>query len=80
MSLKLDHWFEVLEKLFPQRLEEERGLNHFDGVFRRCVDLEENFLTLSATQNIDYINLGDFMALVFEEFKKAHDIKEKPEG
>jgi len=75
MSMRLDHWSDVLDKLFPERLEADLNRNRFDGTFTRCVDLEQNFLTLSASQNIDYINLGDFMALVFEEFTKAYESK-----
>ena len=39
--------------------------------------LEGNFLELTNKQAIDYVNLGDFMRLVFQEFNKAFDSKKK---
>ena len=79
-SLQVDSWSEIRRKLFSDRLEGDVDVNIFDIDFKKCLELEDNFLTLSARQNIDYINLGSFMALVFEEFKKAYDTKVLPEN
>jgi hypothetical protein len=44
-------------------------------VQREGIDLEEDFLTLTSRQNIDYVNLGDYMALVMSEYLKAKATK-----
>lgn len=81
ISLSTDHWEETLNKLITDRLTADRDVNQFeDFQFRQSLDYEENFLTLTNRQSIDYVNLGDYMKLVMEEFQKLYVLKTIPES
>jgi folate-dependent phosphoribosylglycinamide formyltransferase PurN len=65
--------------LIANRLKSDRDVNRFEDYnFQRSLQYEETFLTLTNRQSIDYVNLGDFMRLVFEEFKKTYALKVVP--
>lgn len=64
--------------LFAKRLEDDAHINEdFSPEFVRAAELDKNFLDLTNREAIDYKNLGDFMALVREEFDKAYQYKLK---
>jgi formyltetrahydrofolate hydrolase len=44
-------------------------------MFSRSEELDKNFLDLTNQQAIDYINLGNYMAVVMDEFNKALEFK-----
>jgi hypothetical protein len=58
-----------------KRLEEDASIENSNPKFERAVELELNFIKLTDRGAIDYVNLGDFMRCVYDEFKKAFKIK-----
>lgn len=66
-----------MDKLFSERLTSEEHTNkRFEIDSASVLQCEEDFLTLTARNNIDFINLGDFMRLVYQEFLKT--LEKKP--
>ena len=60
---------------FENRLEADKHRNEMVLEFKRSLEKDENFLQLTNSEAIDYINLGDYMACVMEEFKKSLNYK-----
>ena len=66
-----------LIKAIEQRLIEDAQRNVHSIRFERSLETEQDFLTLTTRENINYVNLGECMEVVMQLYKEALMLKER---
>ena len=75
INMSYSSWGDEKRLNFENRLEVDKHRNEMVPEFKRSLEMDENFLQLTNTEAIDYVNLGTYMECVMEEFKKALSYK-----